>query len=167
MRALGPREVVADLVVIGFVDPRLPGRSVLRSSAAGEIDRGNPVVHVRAAEQAVKREARWSRDQTDRADVDAIAVVVKRRFVEERRADHISGVNDGAIGGIAESVADSRDIVAAPLRSAVALADLLRNPVPEDRELAIDGMVNAHDLFFQVRWDIVAADEVSARGRSR
>ena len=75
--------------------------------------------------------------------MDAVAVVVESHFVKKRRADRIGGVHHGAERRISEYVAHRRDVIAAPLRLTVSLGDLLGDPVPEDRELVTELMIDA------------------------
>ena len=95
-----------------------------------------------------------------RDDVDAVAVVVEGRLVEQGRADDVGGVNHGTVGRIAEDVADGRHVVAAPLRGPVGLGNLLGDPVPEDGELAAELVIDAGNLFAQARWRVVAAKKL-------
>src|ERR1700722_2030281 len=86
----------------------------------------------------------------ERYDVDAIAVVVERDFIHEVRADRIRGVYDRAIRRVAERVANSRNVRAAPLANREALRNLLGDKVTEDRELAGEVVIDANDFFAEV-----------------
>ena len=92
-------------------------------------------------------------------DVDAVAVVVERRLVEQRRANRVSSMDHAAVRRVAERVADRRNVCAAPLADSKALRNLLRDEVSEDRELAVEVVVDANDLFPQIRGRVVAADK--------
>src|SRR5580700_6120137 len=136
VRALGQRDVVAKLVVVRRVVPRFPTGSVIGSSTPIQVDRRNAAVGVWPGEQPVKGKSRGCREQALREDVDAVAVIVERRFVEQSRADHVSAMYHGAIGRVSESIADCRHVIGNPLRCTVSLRNLFGNPVPEYRELA-------------------------------
>jgi hypothetical protein len=69
-------------------------------------------------------------------------------------------VNNRTIRGIAEGISDGGHIVAAPHRGAKPLADLLGNPVAEDRNLLIELMVDPDDFFFDIGWRVVAAQKL-------
>ena len=64
--------------------------------------------------------------------MDSVAVVIEGRFVEQRRANHVSRVHDRAVGGVTENVGNRRNVVTAPLRGSIGLRDLLRNPVTKN-----------------------------------
>ncbi len=64
--------------------------------------------------------------------MDPVAVVVESDFVNQRRADDVSRMDDGAVRRISKNVSNCGYVVAAPLRGAISLADLLRNPVSEN-----------------------------------
>ena len=147
MRALGPGNVIADLVIVRFVIPRRPVGGVVGSRAATEINRRNAGVHVRSRKQPVEGEGGGSCDDAVRNDMDAVAVVVESNLVEQGGTDHVRGMHDGAIGGISENIADRGDVIAAPLSGSVGLRDLLGNPVTEDRELVTEGVIDAGNLF--------------------
>src|SRR5271155_4430135 len=100
VRALGPGNIIAELIIIRLVIPRSPVGGVVGASASVQIDRRNAVVNVGSAEQPVKGKPAWRRKQASRNDMDAVAVVVECRLIEQRRAYHVSGVDYGAIGGI-------------------------------------------------------------------
>src|SRR3984957_10151171 len=102
--ALRPGKVVAQLVIVRRVYPRLPTRSVVRSSSPIQVDRWDALVDIGPGEQPVEGKARGSRDQALRDDVDPVAVIVERRFVEQRRTNHVRGMNHRAIGGVPESI---------------------------------------------------------------
>ena len=64
-------------------------------------------------------------------------------------------MDDGAIGRVAEIVADRGNVVSAPLAGCESLGDLFGDVMAEDGELAGEIMVDADDLFPQIcgqRW---------------
>ena len=97
-----------------------------------------------------------------RDDVDAVAVVVEGSLVEQRRADHIRGVNHGAVRGVAESIGDRWDVIAAPLGGSVGLRDLLGDPVSKHRELGTELVVDAGNFFSQVVGELLPPEEIRA-----
>lgn len=105
------------------------------------------------------------RYQAVRNDVDAVAVVIEGCLVEQRGAYGVRGVDHGAIRGVAEGVADGGNVVAAPLRRAVALRHLLGNPVSKDGELVGELMINPGNFLSHVGRRIVAALELRAARR--
>src|SRR5580692_8729963 len=121
VRALSPGNIVAELIVIRLVIPRGPVGSVIGASASVQIDRRNAVVNVGSAEQPIEGKPAWRRKQASRNDMDAVAVVVECRLIEQRRAYHVSGVDHSAVGRISENVADRGNIVATPLGGSVSL----------------------------------------------
>ena len=66
-----------------------------------------------------------------------------------------------AIRRIAEGIANSRDVGATPLADSETLRNLFVNKMSKDRELAREVVVDANDLFPEVRRGIVTADERS------
>ena len=143
--------------------------------AAAQVDVGNAIHVVWSSEEpGVRAVVTGGERQTGQArgcvrnDVDAVPVVVEGHFVDERWADRIGGMDDGAIRRIAEVVADRRNVVSAPLAGCETLGDLFGDVVSEDGELAVEVMVDADDFFPQIRDSVGAALElglwVSAAG---
>src|SRR5271156_6851326 len=129
------------------------------------MDRGNTVKGVRTSKQTVKSEVRRSCKYALGGDIDAVAVVVKGNFVEQRRADGIRGMNHGAIGGIVKDVADRGHVVVAPLRFPISLRNLLRNPVPEYGKFVGELVVDAGNFLPYISRLITTSDDLSsARG---
>src|SRR6202021_2892033 len=48
--AVGPRDVIADLVVVGLIFPRPAGNLEFRASGTGQVDVGDTVIVVRSSE---------------------------------------------------------------------------------------------------------------------
>ena len=71
----------------------------------------------------------------DRSNRDAVAVIVERDFVDQRRADGVRGVNDAGVRRVAKRVSDGRNVVAAPHTGGKVLGDLFGHEVAIDREL--------------------------------
>src|SRR5262249_51508119 len=112
MRSLGPGQVVADLVVVGFVDPRPAGDFKVRSGAAVQVYVRDAVKVVGAAKQPGSGKSRIAGRQAGQAcsrkrnDVDPVAVVVERDFVHQGRADGVGCVHYTAVRGVAKSVSN-------------------------------------------------------------
>src|SRR6185437_5213503 len=138
MSALGPGNIITDLIIVRFIEPGIRVCGVVSSSAAGEIDTRDAIQVVGTGEQTVKGEARRSRNQALRNDMDAVAVVVECSFIQQRRADHIRGMNHSAIAGVIEHIADARLVITAPLGGSVSLGSLFRNPVTKHGELIVE-----------------------------
>ncbi len=69
-------------------------------------------------------------------------------------------MNDGAVGGIAKGVSDSRNVRSAPLADRITLSNLFGDKVPEDRKLAGEVVIDADDFFLQISRNIGAAHEL-------
>src|SRR5262249_38822330 len=129
MRALGDGNVVAELIVVRLVDPRPTGYFKLRAGGALQVDIRDAVQVVGTAkEPRVSGVVPRRKGQTaqagarERNNVDAVAVIVERRFVQQVRADRVGRVNDRAVRRIAEGVANRRHVRAAPLADCETLA---------------------------------------------
>src|SRR5258707_264204 len=165
--SLGPREIVANLVVVGFVSPRPTGNLELRAGGPLQVNIGYAVQIVWPCEQSRigrvvstgKRQALQTRAR-NRNDIDAVAVVVERDLVEKSWADAIRRVDDSAVGRIAEGVADGRNVSTAPLADRGALRDLLSDEVAESGAAAGEVVIDADDLFLQVRGSANAAEKL-------
>src|SRR6185312_273817 len=166
VRTLGPGDVIAQLIVIRFIVPRSPVGSVIRDTA--EVNRRNAASHVGTGEQTIKGKARGCSEDTLRDDVNAVAIVVESGFVQQRRAHHVGGVHNRAVRRITENIANRWDVIAAPLSGSIGLRSLLGDPVSENRELIVEGMVNTSNFFPDGRRRIVAAlEHIGTVGRSR
>ena len=132
VRSLGQGNIIANLVVVRLVNPRRPVGSVVGSSHAIQIDRRDAGIDVRSGKQPVEGEARGSGYQSRRNDSDAVAVVIERSLVEQRRADDIGSMDHRAVRRVAKSIGDRRHIIAAPLGGPVGLGCLFGNPMPKD-----------------------------------
>src|SRR5207249_3816711 len=86
-----------------------------------------------------------------RDDVNAVAVIVEGHLVDQRWVDGVCRVDHAAIGGISKRVSNCRKVIPAPLGGSVALRDLFRNEVTEHREPAGEVVIDAHNLFLQIR----------------
>ena len=93
----------------------------MRARGPAQVNRRDPVKGVGTCKHPVKGEVPRSCHDPGRNDVNAVAIVIERCLIQQRRADHVSGVNDGAIRGIAKGVVHGRNVVPAPLRGSVAL----------------------------------------------
>ena len=71
----------------------------------------------------------------------------------------MGGMHDRAIRGVAERVADRRNICSTPLAYTEPLGNLLRDEVSEDREFAGEIVIDADNFFGQVRRRVVSSDE--------
>ena len=168
MRAVGPGNIVADLVVVRFVHPGPAGDLEVRAALAVEGNVGNARQIVRTGEQtrtgavvtAREREARQA-VSCKRNDVNAVAVVVERHFVQQRRADRMCCMHNSAAGGVAEGIANGWNVIAAPLCDGVALRDLFGNEVAEHGEFAGEVVIDADHFFLEARRDTRAARERS------
>src|SRR5262245_12069920 len=131
MSASGPREVVANLVIVGLVFPRPTGDFEIRAGRAAQVDVRDAAQVVRSGEKsgvrgmaaAGKRQARETRG-SKRSYVDAVSVVVKRDLIHQPRVNDVRGMNHAAVGRVAKDVSDGRHIVTAPLTIGKALGDL-------------------------------------------
>src|SRR4029077_10986967 len=83
----------------------------------------------------------------------------KGSLVNQRRTDRIGSVDNGAIRRVAESVADGRNVGAAPLTDPEALRDLFGDVMAKHRKLAAEVVIDADNLFLQIRGRFVAADK--------
>src|SRR5579862_6181752 len=99
--------------------------------------------------------------------MDAVAIIVEGRFIEQRGTDHVCGVNHGAVGRVTENVGNCWHVVAAPLRGSVGLRNLLRDPVTKHGEFRSELMVNPGNLFAQSRGRIIASNKIHATVRRR
>jgi len=95
------------------------------------------------------------------------SVVVEGGFVEERRADGVGCVDNAAARRVTEGVTDRGNVVTAPLAGAEGFASPARDVVSEDGELGGEVMINADDLFTQVRRGVVAADKFGGARQGR
>src|SRR5580765_8295377 len=107
MSALGPGNIVTNLVVISGVVPRQPVYVVCRSRASAQLDGRNTVVNVFATEDPVKGEVGRSLVDTCRQYVNAVGIIVESNLIQQRWADGVGGVNCVAIRRIVESVEDA------------------------------------------------------------
>ena len=140
-----------ELVGVGLVLPGNPVRLIVRAGAAAERNRRNTIEFVRAGEYAVEREAGWRRIDADRGNVDAVAVVVERDFVQQAWVDDRACSAPRALyEGLPKRVADRGNVVTAPHRGAESLRNLFRDPVSEDGVLAVEFVIDAHDLFTNI-----------------
>src|SRR5665811_1027638 len=167
MGALGPRNSVAELIIIRLVHPRGPVRGVLAASNSCELNGWDPGVGVGPCEEPVEGKSARRRNQTSRNEVDPVTVIVERRFVQQRGADDISRMHHGAVGGVSKGIRNRRNVVATPLGRSVGLRDLLRDPVPEHRKLAAELVIDSGNLFRQVGGRVVAALEIHSTGWRR
>src|SRR6266480_5227696 len=127
------------------------------------MDIGNAGVVVRTGEQPIKGEAirsRRCREQADGNDVDYVSVVIESGLVEQRGTDRIGRMDNAATRWIAEAGADAGNVITAPQRLPKGLRNLLGNKVPENRELAVEVVIDADNLFLQVGWRVVSALEL-------
>src|ERR1700727_216751 len=83
VRALGPREVVANLVIVRVVVPGSPVRCVVRARNSVQVHGRDTAVLIRPTKQAIEGKVRGRIDQTLRDDVNAIAVVVEGDLVQQ------------------------------------------------------------------------------------
>ena len=144
VRAFRPGDVIANLVVVGLVDPR-PARDLeIRIALFVERNVGHAIQVVRSGEQAGVGEVAWygacrasGKRQAGHtgggigSDIDPVAVIVKRHFVDEGWANGVGSVNDGAVGWIVKRISNRGQVITAPLGRVVALGDLLGNEVTE------------------------------------
>src|SRR5882672_836879 len=68
-------------------------------------------------------------------------------------------MNDSAKGRIAKGVTNGRNVRPAPLANSETLRNLFCNEVSKDRELAGEVVIKADNLFLQIGWRVVNADE--------
>ena len=119
--------------------------------AAAERNRWNTVEFVRAGEYAVESEVGGRRINADRGDVDAVAVVVERDFVQQPWVDDLRVVHHARCTRGCRSVLPIVGTLS-PLHIVVPnpCANLFRDPVSEDGVLAVEFVINAHDLFTNI-----------------
>ena len=83
-------------------------------------------------------------------DIDDIAVLVVRHFVQDCGSDRIRGMEHVVVSRIRQHSADGWDVAAAPKRCAVGLADVILHVVAKDGELVIEAVIDAKNFFTQV-----------------
>ena len=116
VRAFGPGQIIADLIVIRGVVPRHPIDGVVGVGAPGQIDVRDAVVNIGPGEDPVLSlgESGGLLVYPPGQDVNAVAVVTEGSLVQEIRPDSVSGMHRCAVGRIPEGISNGRHIVATP-----------------------------------------------------
>src|SRR5215467_3432155 len=94
-----PGKIVADLIVVGRVLPRLPTDREISAGRAAKINFRNAVENVGAvrSKDSVERKVRWGRESSSRRNVDPISVVVEGRFVQQIGPNEVSRMNHALV----------------------------------------------------------------------
>src|SRR5262249_37639478 len=114
VRAFGPGDVIAELIVIRLVVPRPATDVVVRPRGPREID-GGDAVEVVTLEQLSNRETARPGVDAIRDQAKLIAIGVEGDFVQQRRVDRVCGMDHAVIGRIAEDRPYGRYVIAGPL----------------------------------------------------
>src|SRR5262245_63846423 len=106
MRAFGPGNIVANLVIVRRVVPRLPVDGVVRAVGSAQVDRGDTVVYVLAdvSKDAIKGEVRGRLEYALWSNVNAVPVVIEAYLVEQVGVDDVGRVHHRVIAGVSEGI---------------------------------------------------------------
>ena len=147
--ALGPRQVVTELVVVSGVVPGFKRRVITHVVVLAQKYGRHAVLRV-ATEEFLHSKSAGFLENARRAENDAVAVVVVRQLVQQCRVDRIGHVHYRAVTGVLELGPDRRVGVTAPQRGRRVLENGIVNEVAHHRDLVGDLVIHAEDLFAHI-----------------